>query len=184
VLLAIVSLQPAFLIFVLVVAGPAAIAYPYWRDLRGWRTWWDGARPQLLALAAACCLVLIPVAVVAFRRQLINDDAAAGANWWNDSAEHIADVAIVGLLAVSRAPGALLLRATLSLSYLYLGIIAMVVLPDATASWGILGGLLAIAAGIGFAAGTWVDLPRKPAPRLPRQRRSSHRTQASTEQLT
>ena len=56
VLVAIVSLQPTFLIFVLVVAGPAAIAYPYWRDLRGWRSWWRGARPQLMALATAACL--------------------------------------------------------------------------------------------------------------------------------
>jgi len=179
VLVTIVSLQPAFLIFVLVVAGPAAVAYPYWRDLRGWTTWWRGARPQLLALAAAACLALIPVAVVAFRRQIINDDLAADANWWNDSAEHITDVAIVGLLAVSRAPGALVLRATLSLSYLYLGIIAGFVLPDATASWGTLGGLLAIAAGIGFAVGTWVDLPMKPTPHLPGQRRSSHGTSTS-----
>jgi len=184
VLVAIVSLQPAFLIFVLVVAGPAAIAYPYWRDLRGWTRWWDGARPQLLALAAAACLVLIPVAVVAFRRQIVNDDAAADANWWNDSAEHIADVAVVGLLAASRAPGALVLRATLSLSYLYLGIIAAFVLPDATASWGTLGGLLAIAAGIGFAAGTWVDLPRKPTAHLPGQRHGSSQTHAATERPT
>ena len=175
VLVAIVSLQPAFLIFVLIVVGPAAIAYPYWRDLRGWRTWWRGARPQLLALATACCLVLIPVAVVAFRRQIVNDDAAADANWWNDSAEHIADVAVVGLLAASRAPGALVLRATLSLSYLYLGIIAVFVLPHATASWGTLGGLLAMAAGAGFAVGTWVDLPRKAMLHLPGQRRGDVR---------
>jgi hypothetical protein len=180
VLVAIVSLQPAFLIFVLVVAGPAAIAYPYWRDLRSWRTWWRGARPQLVALAAAACLVLVPIAVVAFRRQIVNDDSAADANWWNDSAEHITDIALVGLLAASTAPGALVLRATLSASYLYLGIIAAFVLPDATASWGLLGGLLAIAAGIGFAVGTWVDLPKRPTASLPGQRRGSHRANSST----
>ena len=130
VLVAIVPLQPSFLLFVLVIVGPATVAYPYWSDLRGWRRWWDGVRPELLAFAGVVAAAMLVIAVIAFRRQVVRDDAVTDANWWNDDAEHTADIALAGLLAISRGPGALLLRAVLSGIWVYLGVIAAFVLQD------------------------------------------------------
>jgi hypothetical protein len=158
VLVTIVPLQPWFLLFVLVIAGPATLAYPYWGDLRGWRRWWDGVRPELLAFAAVVAAAMLVIAVIAFRRQIVRDDAVSDANWWNDDAEHTADIALAGLLAISRGPGALLLRAVLGGIWVYLGIIAAFVLPDAIGSVGRVGGLVGIAIGLVFAWSAWTEL--------------------------
>jgi hypothetical protein len=167
VIVTIVPLQPEFLILLVIVIAPAVLAYPYWRDLRGWRSWWAGARRPLLGFAAAVCLVLLVTSVVAMGRQVVNDDSVAAANWWNDYAEHAADIALVGLIAASRAPGSLLLRGVLSGVWLYLGVVAAFVLPDAAGSWGVVGGLAAIAVGVGFGLATWWDL-RSPEGRVQR----------------
>ncbi len=169
VLLTIVPFQPTFLV-VLVLVLPALIAYPYWGDLRRWRTWWMGARGPLLTLAGAVCVALLVIAVAALQKQVINDDAAAAAHWWNDYAEHTTDLALVGLIAVSRAPGSRLLRGVLSTVYVYLGVVAAFVLPDSVGSWGVAGGLAALGVGAAFALGTWWDVSA-PTLRLPRQRR-------------
>ena len=163
VLVTIVPLQPWFLLFVLAIAGPATVAYPYWSDLRGWRQWWEGVRPELLAFAGVVAAAMLVIAVIAFRRQIVRDDAVTDANWWNDDAEHTADIALAGLLAISRGPGALLLRAVLSGIWVYLGIIAAFVLPDAIGSVGRVGGILGIAIGLVFAWSTWTELQ---APRV------------------
>ncbi|MGZ4591589.1 MAG: hypothetical protein ACXV4A_13880 [Actinomycetes bacterium] len=168
VMITIVPLQPEFLILLAFIV-PAVLAYPYWRDLRGWRTWWVGVRRPLLGFAATVCVLLLVTSVVALRRQIVNDDSVAAANWWNDYAEHSADIALVGLIAVSRAPGSLLLRGVLSGVWIYLGLVAAFALPDATGSWGVAGGLAAIVIGIAFGLATWWDLA-SPAGRVPRQR--------------
>ncbi len=164
----IVPLQPEFL-FLLAFIVPAVVAYPYWRDLRDLRGWWSGAWRPLLAFGLAVGLVVLATSVVAMRRQIVNDDSVADANWWNDYAEHSADIALVGLIAVSRAPGSLILRGTLSAVWVYLGAVAAFVLPDASGSWGVAGGTAAIAIGIVFGLATWRG-STPPVRRLPRQR--------------
>lgn len=158
VLVTIVPLQPDFFVLLGIVIAPAVLAYPYWRDLRTWRTWWSRAHRPLLAFAGAACLVLLITSVVAMRRQLINHDAVAAANWWNDYAEHAANIAVVGLLAVSTAPGRLLIRGILAGVWLYLGAVAAFVLPDAIGSWGRAGGLAAIMVSVVLGLTTWRDL--------------------------
>src|SRR3954447_13634633 len=177
VLVTIVPLQPEFLILVAIVVLPATIAYPYWRDLRAWRDWWDGVRPELMAFAAVVAAAMLVVAVIAFRRQVIRDDSVTDANWWNDDAEHTADFALAGLLAISRGPGALILRAVLSAIWVYTGIIAAFVLPDAIGSVGRVGGTVGIAIGLVFAWSTWSDWDathrpkqRAVSPAVPQQR--------------
>jgi hypothetical protein len=157
VLVAIVPLQPEFLILVAIVIAPAVIAYPYWSDLRTWRSWWDGVRPELMAFAAVVAVAMLVIAVIAFRRQVVRDDSVTDANWWNDDAEHTADFALAGLLAVSRGPGALILRAVLSAIWVYTGIIAAFVLPEAIGSVGRVGGAIGIVIGAVLAWSTWSD---------------------------
>src|SRR3954471_22259190 len=159
----IVPLQPEFLILVAILIGPAAIAYPYWSDLRHWRGWWAGVRAPLLTFAWAVAAAMLVLAIAAFRRQVVRDDLVTDANWWNDYAEHIADIGLFGVLAVCRAPGALILRGVLSGIWVYLGIIGAFVLPDAIGSWGVVGGLVGIAIGLVFAGSTWLELRARTA---------------------
>jgi hypothetical protein len=175
VMVTIVPLQPSFLIL-LAFLVPAVVAYPYWRDLRGWRQWWAGARRPLVAFAATVCVALLVTSAAALVREIVRDDSVAAANWWSDYAEHSADIALVGLIAVSRAPGSLLLRGLLSAVWVYLGAVAAFVLPDAAGSWGTAGGLVAIAVGVVFGLATARDLRAAraargaPAGQLPLQR--------------
>ena len=158
VMVTIVPLQPDFFVLLGIVIAPAVLAYPYWRDLRAWRTWWSGARRPLLVFAVAVCLVLLFTSVVAMRRQVVNDDSVAAANWWNDYAEHAANIGLVGVLAISTAPGRLLIRGILSGVWLYLGAVAAFVLPDASGSWGRAGGVAAIMVGVVFGLAAWRGL--------------------------
>ena len=60
-----------------------------------------------------------------------------------------------------------MLAGTAAVSWTYLGLVAAVVLPDATGSWGVTAGLVSIVVGLGLAAVTvfdadhhWVLIPQ------------------------
>jgi peptidoglycan/LPS O-acetylase OafA/YrhL len=125
--------------------------YPYWRDVRTFPRWWAGVNPVLLALTSLIAGVLVVTATIAYGRQIGGTDPAAQANWWSDYAEHATLLGVAGVLAASRGPGRRLLAALCSFAWLYLGIVAAVVLPGYTGSWGRIGGAIAIAVGLGFA---------------------------------
>jgi hypothetical protein len=82
-------------------------------------------------------------------------DQAAQADWWSDYAEHAAVLAAAGVLAVSRGPGWQILRSLCSSVWLYLGLVAILVLPDHTGSWGRMGGAIALLVGVGFGVAVW-----------------------------
>jgi hypothetical protein len=60
-----------------------------------------------------------------------------------------------GVLAACCGPGWRALTALCSAAWLYLGVVAAVVLPDATGSWGRVAGVLAMAVGVSFAVTAW-----------------------------
>ena len=160
----ILPLQPAFGLLLMIGVLPL-VAYPYWRDVRDVSRWWTGINPVLLALTSVVAAALVVTAVVAYGRQIGGTDQAAQANWWSDYAEHATLLGVAGVLAVSRGPGHRVLATLCSVAWLYLGGVAALVLPHYTGSWGRLGGVIAVAVGIGFAvvaargAGRLVALP-------------------------
>jgi hypothetical protein len=74
--------QPSFAAILAVGVVPL-IAYPYWRDVRTFPSWWVGVSRSVLILAALAGAGLLVTAAIAFPRQLGGTDAAArGAGGW------------------------------------------------------------------------------------------------------
>jgi hypothetical protein len=83
-----------------------------------------------------------------------------------DSAEHVTVLALAGVLAVTRGPGWRILRGLCSAVWLYLGLVAALVLPHHPGSWGRLGGGLALLVGAGFGVAALRDSEREVTPGL------------------
>ena len=64
-------------------------------------------------------------------------------------------LALAGVLAASRGPGWRVLRGLCSAVWLYLGLVAALVLPHHPGSWGRIGGGVAVLVGIGFGVAAW-----------------------------
>jgi hypothetical protein len=145
----IVPFQPSFAAILAVGVVPL-IAYPYWRDVRAFLSWWAGVSRALLILAALAGAGLLITAAIAYPRQIGGTDEAARAGWWLDYAEHTTVLALAGVLAVSRGPGSRILRGLCSAVWLYFGLVAALVLPHHPGSWGRIGGGVAVLVGVGF----------------------------------
>jgi hypothetical protein len=150
----ILPFQPSFAAILAIGVVPL-IAYPYWRDGRLFRSWWVGASRGLLILAVLAGTALVVTAAMAFPRQIAGTDPAARGGWWLDYAEHATVLALAGALAASRGPGCRILRGLCSAVWLYLGLVATLVLPHHPGSWGRIGGAVAFLVGVGFGVAAW-----------------------------
>jgi hypothetical protein len=150
----ILPFQPSFAA-ILAIAVVPLIAYPYWRDVRSFPSWWKDSPRGPLILAALAAVALLVTAAIALPRQINGTDQAALAGWWSDYAEHVTVLALAGVLAASCGPGWRILRSLCSGVWLYLGLVATLVLPNHTGSWGRLGGIVALLIGAGFAVAAW-----------------------------
>jgi hypothetical protein len=150
----ILPFQPSFAA-ILVIGVIPLIAYPYWRDVRMFPSWWAGVSRLMLVLAVLAAAALLVTAAVALSRQMGATDQAAHAGWWSDYAEHATVLALAGLLAASRGPGWRILRGLCSAVWLYLGLVAALVLPHHPGSWGRIGGAAALLVGLGFGVAAW-----------------------------
>jgi hypothetical protein len=157
-----------FFAAILAVAVVPLVAYPYWRDVRAFPSWWPGVPRLPVILAGLAGVALLVTAALALPRQIGGTDPAAQANWWSDYAEHATILAVAGVLAASRGPGWRILRYTCAAVWLYLGFVATLVLSHHTGSWGYIGGSAAIFVGLGFALAAW----RGAEEREPRSMRS------------
>jgi hypothetical protein len=137
---------------ILAVVLPSLLAYPYWSHLRTATSWWRHPHMLMLGVSGLASLVVLVVAVMAVSRQIGGTDTAARANWWADYAEHASVLALAGLIASSGRPGWRILGALAGAGWLNLGLLAALHLSDHTGSWGVLGGLLAVAVGAALAA--------------------------------
>ena len=72
-----------------------------------------------------------------------------------DYAEHATVLALAGVLAASRGPGCRILSGLCSAVWLYLGLVAALVLPHHPGSWGRIGGAVAVLVGIGLGVAAW-----------------------------
>jgi hypothetical protein len=150
----ILPFQPSFAAILAVGVVPL-IVYPYWRDVRTFPSWWAGMSHALLIFAALAGAALLVTAAMAFPRQIGGTDEAARGGWWLDYAEHATVLALAGVLATSRGPGCRILRGLCSAVWLYLGLVAALVLPHHPGSWGRIGGAVAFLVGICFGLATW-----------------------------
>jgi hypothetical protein len=150
----ILPFQPTFAAILAIGVVPL-IAYPYWREVRMFPSWWAGASRALLILAALAGAALLVTAAMAIPRQIGGTDQAAHGGWWSDYAEHATVLALAGVLAASRGPGCRILRALCSAVWLYLGLVAALVLPHHPGSWGRIGGAAALLVGVGFGVAAW-----------------------------
>jgi hypothetical protein len=150
----ILPFQPSFAAILAIVVVPL-IAYPCWRDLRTFPSWWTGVSRPVLILAALAGAALLVTAAIAYQRQISGTDPAARGGWCLDYAEHATVLALAGVLAASRGPGSRILRGLCSAVWLYLGLVAALVLPHHPGSWGRIGGGVAVLVGIGFGVAAW-----------------------------
>jgi hypothetical protein len=102
---------------ILVIGVVPLIAYPYWRDVRTFPSWWAGTSRALLMLAVLAGAALLVTAAIAFPR---GTDPAARGGWWSDYAEHATVLALADVLATSRGPGWRILRGLCNAVWLYL----------------------------------------------------------------
>jgi hypothetical protein len=159
----ILPFQPSFAAILAIGVVPL-LAYPYWGDVRMFGSWWVGASRVLLILAALAGVALVVTAAIAFPRQIGGIDPAARGGWWLDYAEHATVLALAGVLAVSRGPGSRILRGLCSAVWLYLGLVAALLLPHHPGSWGRLGGAAALLVGAGFSVAAWRGSEREVTP--------------------
>jgi hypothetical protein len=150
----ILPFQPSFAAILAVGVVPL-LAYPYWRDLRIFPSWWTGVSRSVLILAVLAGAGLIVTAAIAFPRQIGRTDEAARGGWWLDYAEHATVLALAGALAASRGPGCRILRGLCSAVWLYLGLVAALILPHHPVSWGRIGGGVAVVVGISLGVAAW-----------------------------
>ena len=157
---------------ILAVAIVPLLVYPYWRDARGFASWWAGAPRALLLLATLAGIALLVTAAIALPREIGGTDPAAQANWWSDYAEHATILAVAGVLSASRGPGWRILRYVCAAVWVYLGLVAALVLPHHTGSWGYVGGIAAILIGLGFGLAAWRGVEDREPAALPSRARN------------
>ena len=113
------------------------------------------SRPLLaLAVAAAVPLLLHAGTNLYLQYTDVSEHAQLG-HWAGATAITIA-LALAGLLVARRGPGWWGLGIVTAATYLYLGVAALA-LPSHDGSWGTTGGSLALLAGLGFLAATFVE---------------------------
>jgi hypothetical protein len=150
----ILPFQPSFAAILAVGVVPL-LAYPYWRDVRAFPSWWADVSRGFLVLAVLAGAALLVTAAIAFPRQIGGTDPVARGGWWSDYAEHATVLTLAGVLAASRGPGCRILRGLCSAVWLYLGLVAALILPHHPGSWGRIGGAAAVLVGVGFGLATW-----------------------------
>jgi hypothetical protein len=166
----ILPFQPSFAAILAIGVVPL-ITYRYWRDVQMFASWWTGVSRSVLILAVLAGAGLLATAAIAYPRQIGGTDQAARGGWWLDYAEHATVLALAGVLAASRGPGWRILRVLCSAVWLYLGLVAALVLPHHPGSWGRLGGAVALLIGVGFGVAAWRgaqrDVSASSTPSLP-----------------
>jgi hypothetical protein len=155
----ILPFQPSFAAILAIGVVPL-IAYPYWREVRTFPSWWTGGSRAVLILAALASAGLLATAAIAYRRQIGGTDPAArGLVAGLRRARHrtCAGRGTRGLPRVWLPHPS----SSCSAVWLYLGMVAVLVLPHHPGSWGRLGGAAALLVGVGFGVAAWRGAERE-----------------------
>ncbi len=137
--------EPA--IGIAVIAVLPVVAYPWPRQLLV-TPWRDGVRWPWFGLAILAGSLLIGDAWIALQAQIHrSDELARTTAAYATNVEHLLGICVAMLLVASRRPNRSPLAVMLGVELLYLGVVAITV-PDAPGSWGPIGGVLSLLAGI------------------------------------
>ena len=142
--------------FVVAIGLPIALlvaAYPAPGALREFSREGPFSRP-LLALSLAAAVLLAPVwwHSIAWQLQGVGGEQAT-TNQWIADFEHTLLLVLAGLAASTKRPGWRVLGILTGITFLYLGVAALL-LPTHPGSWGTVGGALALLGGAGYIAAT------------------------------
>jgi hypothetical protein len=158
-----------FLVFNVPFAGPSIVviaipvvlvlaAYPDPRSLLK-APWGDGVRLPVLVLGALVAIFLLLDATRAMAAQLAGTDELARNYDAASNAEHLTNVSLAALLAGMRRPGSGALALMAAAVLAFMGAAAITV-PTNPGSWGIVGGIAAIAGALALAAVSAYQWPR------------------------
>lgn len=157
--------DPALLIISLLIIALFIATYPVPRELLSFSrqgAWSIG----LLALSAVALVVVIPDIWHNISLQLIDSTSehAKGGHWYLSATLSIL-LLVAGLLASTKRAGWAVLGMITGIAFLYLGM-AAISLPFHPGSWGTIGGVLALLAGIAYIGITIFEARRagQPAP--------------------
>jgi hypothetical protein len=137
--------EPALGIAVIIALPLAAYPWPHQLLVPPWR---DGLRWPFLPLALVAGVFLITDAWTAIQNQIHHtDELARTSGEWATNTEHLLNLWLAMLLVASRRPSRNVLAVILGVDLLYLGVVAFTV-PNAPGSWGPIGGVLSLLAGL------------------------------------
>jgi hypothetical protein len=158
---------PIALVVAVVFIAILAAAYPRPRTLLNIRREASLSYP-LLALTVVAAILLAPIIARELNYQVLGMtqlDVHALNYHWLTSVVLALLLILGGSMAATRRPGWQALAVIVGITYLYLGSMALL-LPDYAGSWGTIGGVLALLAGISYISVTLFEVQRT--------RRSAH----------
>jgi len=150
---------PIWLAVGIVLMGLFTAAYPSFRGLVSFSR--EGAFSlSLLALSLVAAVFLAPIAWRELHYQWVGaltHDVHALNYHWLTSVLLAVLLVLAGILSSTKRPGWQVLCLMTGVTYLYLGSMALL-LPYYAGSWGVIGGLLGLFAGLGYMSATLVEL--------------------------
>jgi hypothetical protein len=156
-----IGFMPIVLVIGAVFIAILAAAYPSPRDLLNFRREASLSYP-LLAITVVAAILLAPIIARELNYQILGmtqQDVHALNFHWLTSVVLALLLILGGSLASTRRPGWRALAFIIGIAYLYLGGMALL-LPDYAGSWGTIGGVLALLAGLSYISVTMFEVQR------------------------
>ena len=156
-----VGFTPIALVAGIVLIGILVAAYPRSRDLLDIRREGSLSYP-LLAITIVAAILLAPIIARELNYQILGmtqQDVHALNYHWLTSVVLALLLILGGSLAATKQPGWQALGFIVGITYLYLGSMALM-LPDYAGSWGTIGGVLGLLAGLSYITITLLEVQR------------------------
>ena len=156
-----VGFTPIALVAGIVLIGILVAAYPRPRDLLDTRREGSLSYP-LLAITFVAAILLAPIIARELNYQILGmtqQDVHALNYHWLTSVVLALLLILGGSLAATKRPGWQALGFIVGIAYLYLGSMALM-LPDYAGSWGTIGGVLGLLAGLSYITITLLEVQR------------------------
>ena len=156
-----IGFMPIVLVIGAVFIAILAAAYPRLRDLLNFRREASLSYP-LLAITVVAAILLAPIIARELNYQILGmtqQDVHALNFHWLTSVALALLLILGGSLASTRRPGWRALAVIIGIAYLYLGSMALLQ-PDYAGSWGTIGGVLALLAGLAYMSVTLLEVQR------------------------
>ncbi len=156
-----IGFMPVVLVIGVVLIVILAAAYPRPRDLLNFRSDASLSYP-MLAITIVVAILLAPIIARELNYQILGmtqQDVHALNYHWLTSVALALLLILGGSLAATRRTGWRALAVIIGVAYLYLGSMALM-LPDYAGSWGMMGGILGLLAGLAYIGVTLFEFQR------------------------